>query len=77
MQSAGEVSTPEARSTSSVRMTAPSGVATPSPTTTAIAVVDEATVVELKGIMGHLCSANRRETVLKIKGAQTSAAVAR
>ena len=67
-QLASEVVSLEARPKSSVRMTAPPAAATPSPATTAIAVVDEVTVVELKGIVGRLCSANRRETVLKIKG---------
>lgn len=34
-----------------------------------MAVADEATVIELKGIVGRLCAANRREMVGKIKGA--------
>ena len=33
---------------------------------------DEATVVDLKGIVGRLCSENRREIVQKIKGAVDS-----
>ena len=37
-----------------------------------MAVADEVTVVELKGIVDRLCSANRRETMLKIKGAVDS-----
>ena len=37
-----------------------------------VMVADEATVVELKGIVGRLCSANQYETMLKIKGAVDS-----
>ena len=57
---------------SNVRVIASSEVATPSPTSTSVAVADEATVVELKGIVGCLCSENRRETVHKITGAVDS-----
>ena len=68
----GGSDTPEARSVSSVRMVASSEVATPSPTSTSVAVVDEATMLELKGIIGGLCPENRRGTVQKIKGAVNS-----
>ena len=71
-QLGGELSTPEARSSSSDRIAAPSEVASLSSTCTSMVVADEATVVELKGIVGRLCSENKRETVLKIKGAVDS-----
>ena len=67
-QLGGKLSIPEARSLPNARMADP----TPSPTSTSGAVADVATVVELKGIVGRLCSENRWETVLKIKGAVDS-----
>ena len=65
------LSTSEARSLSRVRMADPLEVATPSATSTSVAVADEATVVELKGIIGRLCSENRGETVRRLRAQST------